>query len=205
MSGKRDPRIDAYLAKAAPFAQPILRHLRDLVHEACPTVTETLKWGHPSFLHGDKILCGMASFKAHCTFGFWHQEMEKVIGRDGEKAATAMGSLGRITAPSDLPDDQRLLAYLRRAAELIASGAPARPSQRRGPAKELNVPTDLLAALKKNKQAAQAFAAFAPSHRNEYVEWITEAKRAETREKRLATTVEWLVEGKSRNWKYANC
>ncbi len=205
MSGKRDARIDAYIAKAAPFAQPILRHLRELVHEACPTATETLKWGHPSFLHGDKILCGMASFKAHCTFGFWHQEMEKIIGRDGEKAATAMGSLGRITALSDLPDDKRMLGYIRRAAELIAAGTPARPTQRRGPAKELKVPTDLLSALKKNKKAAQAFAGFAPSHRNEYVEWITEAKRAETREKRLATTLDWLAEGKSRNWKYVNC
>ena len=205
MSGKRDPRIDAYIAKAAPFAAPILRHLRELVHEASPSVTETLKWGHPSFMHGDKILCGMASFKAHCTFGFWHQEMEKVIGRDGANAATAMGSLGRITTLADLPDDDRMLGYIRRAAQLIASGAPARPSQRRGPAKALKVPADLLVALKKNKKAAEAFAAFATSHRNEYVEWITEAKRTETREKRLATTLDWLAKGKSRNWKYENC
>src|SRR5689334_3805021 len=110
MSGNRDPRIDAYIAKAAPFAQPILRHLRELVHAGCPDAAETLKWGMPSFLHAGRILCGMAAFKAHCTFGFWHQEMEKVIGSDGDKANAAMGSMGRITALPDLPADRRMLA-----------------------------------------------------------------------------------------------
>src|SRR4051812_31767144 len=115
MSGNLDPRIDAYIADAAPFAQPILRHLRALVRQACPDASETLKWSHPSFLRSGKILCGMAAFKAHCTFGFWHQDMEKIIGRDGDKAATAMGSLGRITTLADLPDNQRLTAYVRKA------------------------------------------------------------------------------------------
>ena len=203
MSGKLDPRIDAYIAKSAPFAQPILRHLRALVHAACPAATDTLKWSHPSFEYSGKILCGIAAFKAHCTFGFWHQGMEKIIGADGGKADTAMGSMGRVTARSDLPDDRKMLDYIRRAAKLNETGAPARPPPK--PRKELKVPVDLAAALKKNQPAAKTFEGFSPSHRREYIEWITEAKRAETRENRLATTLAWLSEGKARNWKYMNC
>jgi uncharacterized protein YdeI (YjbR/CyaY-like superfamily) len=205
MSTQRDPRVDAYIAKSAEFARPILTHLRELVHQACPDATETLKWSMPHFEYAGAILCGMAAFKAHCTFGFWHQGMQAVLRKDGIDGESAMGSFGRITSLNDLPGDKALLRYLREAAKLNASGAPARPRTARGPAKELPVPADLAAALKKNKTAATAWAEFSPSHRKEYIQWITEAKRDETRQSRLATTLEWLAEGKPRNWKYMNC
>jgi uncharacterized protein YdeI (YjbR/CyaY-like superfamily) len=200
-----DPRVDAYIARAAPFAQPILQHLRALVHEACPTATETMKWSMPHFEHAGKILCGMAAFKAHCTFGFWHKGMEKVVKTNGA-AEQAMGTFGRITSLKDLPADKTMIGYVRAAVKLNESGAPGRPRPAAtGPKKDLPVPEDLAAALKKSKTAAKTFAEFSPSHRKEYIEWITEAKRAETRAKRLETTLEWLGEGKARHWKYQNC
>lgn len=205
MAKNRDPRIDAFIKKSAPFAQPILIHLRDLVHQACPEVVETVKWGMPSFIAHDKILCGMAGFKAHCTFGFWHKGMETELGTDGAKANDAMGSLGRISSPADLPKDAVMLRYLKRAVELNASGEPGRPRPTGKPRPEAKVPPELAAALKKNKKAATTFAEFSPSHRREYIEWIVGAKREETRAKRLATTLAWLAEGKSMNWKYENC
>lgn len=205
MSSPTDPRIDAYIEKSAAFAQPILRRLRALVHRACPDATETMKWSHPHFQQGEAILCSMAAFKAHCTFGFWHQGMEKILAAEGVNGKDAMGSLGRITGPKDLPADATLLRWVREAAKLNVSDAPARPRLKRGPAKEAAVPADLAAALKKNAAAAKTFAGFRPSHRREYIEWITEAKRDETRRTRLVSTLEWLAEGKPRNWKYLNC
>lgn len=202
---KTDPRIDAYIAKSAEFARPVLRHLRALVHEACPEAEETMKWSSPSFLHNGKILCGMAAFKAHATFGFWHKEMATVLGKDGASADEAMGSLGRITSLADLPSDAAMRHYIRKAASLNESEAPGRPRPARKPAAALPVPGDLAAALKKSKAAAATFEGFSPSHRNEYVEWITGAKREETRAKRVATTLEWLAEGKRHNWKYEKC
>jgi uncharacterized protein YdeI (YjbR/CyaY-like superfamily) len=199
-----DPRIDSYIARAAGFAKPILKHLRKLVHEACPDVEETMKWSSPTFLYSGKIMAGMAAFKQHCIFGFWHQGMEAVLGTDGGKAETAMGSLGRITSLDDLPSDKKMAAYIKKAAALNESGAPARPRPAK-PAAPLVMPADLAAALKKNKPAAATFDKFSPSHRKEYIEWITEARRDETRQKRLSTTLEWLAEGKTRNWKYENC
>ena len=200
-----DPRIDAYIAKSADFAKPVLRHLRKLVHEGCPEAEETMKWSHPSFMCGGKILCGMAAFKAHCTFGFWHKGMEAVLGSDGANAGEAMGSLGRITGVDGLPAERTMLRYIRKAAALNESDAPGRPRPAGKPAPALKVPADLAAALKKNRKAAATFEDFSKSHRNEYVDWITEAKRDETRAKRLATALEWLAEGKSRNWKYEKC
>ena len=198
-----DPRVDAYIAKSAEFAQPILRHLRKLVHRACPAAVETIKWGMPSFTYRDSILCGMAAFKAHGTFGFWHQGMTKAIGADSRKAEEAMGSLGRITSLSDLPSDKDMLGYIRRAMELTEAGGPARPKPKAK--KPLALPADLLAALKKNTKAHGQFAEFSPSKRRDYIEWIIEAKRPETRASRLATTIEWVAQGKARNWKYENC
>ena len=209
MKAKPDPRIDAYIAKSADFAQPILRHLRKLIHTACPEVEETLKWSMPSFLLNGQILCGLAAFKAHCALHFWHSDMEAIIARDGARdSSAAMGHFGRITRLADLPDDQTLLRYFAEAVKLNASGKPARQRATSGTAtqrSELPVPTDLAAMLKKNKVAAATFEKFSPSQRREYLEWITEAKRPETREKRLLTTLEWLAEGKTRHWKYANC
>lgn len=204
MSPPKDPRIDAYIEKSAAFAQPILKHLRALVHRACPTATETMKWSFPHFMFEEKILCSMAAFKAHAAFGFWHQGMEKELGAYA-KADEAMGLLGRITSVADLPADAALIKHIARAAALHASGAPARPRPAARPRPEAKIPADLATALRKNKSAAATFEKFPPSHRREYITWIVEAKREETREKRLATTVEWLAAGKSRNWKYADC
>ena len=197
-----DPRVDAYIAKAATFAQPILKHLRTLVHEACPEAEETIKWRMPTFVH-HKILCGMAAFKAHATFGFWQRGLTDEIAKTGVRAEQAMGSLGRITSLEDLPSDKAMLGYIRKAAKLNESGVPARPKPKPRPA--LPVPADLAAALKKNAKAAAMFKDFTVSPRREYIEWITEAKRPETRAKRIATTIEWLATGKKRNWKYENC
>jgi uncharacterized protein YdeI (YjbR/CyaY-like superfamily) len=203
MPTKPDPRLDAYIAEAAPFAQPILRHLRALVHRGCPDVVEGLKWSHPGFTYQGAILCNMAAFKAHAAFGFWHQGMKAVLAKDGVAGEDAMGSLGRLTSLKDLPSDATLLRYIKTAAQLIASGEKSRPAPK--PKAASPVPADLAAALKTNKAAAATFEKFPPSHRREYIEWITEAKREETRAKRVATTLEWLAEGKQRNWKYMNC
>ena len=202
MKPKTDPRVDAYIAESADFAQPILRHLRALVHEACPAAEETIKWGMPAFgYHG--ILCRMAAFKAHCSFGFWRRDMTDFLGEDATKAKQAMGHLGRITRVADLPPDPAMMGYLRQAAKLNETGRPVRLKRKPKPA--LPVPADLTAALKKNVPAAKTFEGFSPSPRRDYIEWITAAKRPETRAKRLATTLEWLAEGKARNWKYEKC
>ena len=199
---RKDPRVDAYVAKAAPFAQPILKTLRAAVHAACPDVEETVKWGMPAFVTDGRILCGMAAFKAHATFGFWHKGMQAVTGA----GSTGMiGALGRITSPADLPPAKTLRVWLRKAVELNASGEPARPRPERKPAGAVVVPADLAAALKKSPKAKAIFDGFPPGRRREYAEWITEAKREETRARRLATAVEWIAQGKARNWKYENC
>ncbi len=201
-----DPRIDAYIADAASFAQPILRHLRELVHRACPDVEETIKWSFPNFVLNGSILGSMAAFKEHCSFGLWHHGMQPVLAKDGYSGEGSAGSFGRITQIADLPSDAKLLGYLRQAIALNEAGVPARPKPAVPKGKApLVVPPDLAAALKKSKAAAKTFEGFSYSHRKEYIEWITEAKREETRQKRVATTIEWLAVGKGRNWKYENC
>ena len=198
----KDPRIDAYIAKSADFARPILNHLRKLVHNACPDVEETMKWNFPHFVHHG-ILCGMGAFKQHCTFGFWKREL--VLGKDlGARREDSMGQFGRITALADLPSEKILLGYIRKAAALNEAGVKS-PARKPKAKKPLAVPADFMAALKKNKVALATFENFSPSHKREYVEWITGAKRVETRNSRLATAIAWLAEGKSRHWKYANC
>ena len=200
-----DPRVDAYVAKAAPFARPILKHLRRLVHESCPAAEETIKWGMPSFTAGGKILCGMAGFKAHCAVFFWHREVNALLAKDGLLDRKAMGSLGRIASLEDLPPERKLKGYLRLAAKVAGTEAPARARPARAKGAEAAVPDDLAAALRKNRAAARTFAAFSPSQRREYVAWIVGAKREETRRKRLATAIEWLSEGKKLNWRYERC
>ena len=196
-----DPRIDAYIDKSADFAKPILIHLRELVHKACPDIGETMKWSFPHFDHKGTV-CSMASFKQHCAFGFWKQSLLEQDVFPSEK--TAMGSFGRITSTKDLPSDKVMIGLIRQAVELNEKGikiAKPRPSAK----KELVVPKDLASALSKNKAAKAAFDKFSYSHKKEYVQWIEEAKTEPTRNKRLATTVEWLSEGKSKNWKYEKC
>ena len=194
--GTRDERVDAYVAKSAEFAKPILAYIRETVHEACPDVEETLKWSMPAFdYHG--MLCTMSAFKAHCRFGFWKGSL--VIGDAEPKAPN--GHFGDIASVKDLPNKRALAAYIRKAAELNAAGTKVRRAPK--PAKQaLPVPSDLAAALDKNKKARAAFEKFPPSHRREYVEWITEAKQQATRERRLAQAIAWMAEGKPRNWKY---
>ncbi len=191
--GKKDPRVDVYIAKSADFARPILRRLRKLVHQGCPDVVEQIKWGMPHFDYGG-IFCGMAGFKAHCTFGFWNRAMN--LGRSED----AMGQFGRITALSDLPSDSVILGYVRQAKSLADAGLRVGPVRRAK--KPLPVPPALMAALKKKAGALARFKAFSPSQRREYSEWIGEAKTDATRDKRIAISVGWISEGKTRNWKY---
>lgn len=196
--GSKDARIDAYIAKAAPFAQPILTHLRATIHAGCPAVVETIKWGHPFFEHKG-VLCSMAAFKAHCGFGFSHSEMAR--GVPG-KSADAMGQFGRITRLADLPKRAALEALVKQAAALNASGV---KSQRGGSAegpRSIVVPDDLTEALAANAKARATFEAFSNTHKREYVDWIDSAKRDETRASRLATALEWMAEGKSKEWRY---
>ncbi|MGB7208215.1 MAG: YdeI/OmpD-associated family protein [Pyrinomonadaceae bacterium] len=195
-----DPRVDAYIEKSAEFAKPILSHIRKLVHKACPDITETMKWSFPHFDHKGTI-CSMASFKQHCAFGFWKQSLMEKDAFPAQK--TAMGSFGRIASLDDLPDDKVMIGLLNQAIELNEKGVKVakKPVER----KELVVPDDMAEALKKDKKAKTVFDAFSYSNQKEYVEWITEAKTEATRNKRLATTIEWLAEGKSRNWKYEKC
>lgn len=198
----RDPRIDAYIDNAAEFARPILARLREIVHEACPEVQETLKWSMPSFQYGGGILCQMAAFKQHASFGFWKHA--QVMGEGAQREG--MGSFGKLVSLRDLPPKKELLALLKKAMRLNETGATAPSARKRSaPTPPPTAPEDLLAALKKNRKAKACFEAFSPSHQREYVEWIVEAKRAETRGKRLAQAIEWLAEGKPRNWKYMNC
>jgi len=198
-----DTRIDAYIAKSAEFARPILEHIRKLVHKACPDVTETVKWSMPFFEYNGTILCNMAAFKQHCSFGFWNasqlKDKERVLQI---KDRNAMGHFDRITSLKDLPADKIMVAYIKEAAQLIKEGKNIPARAKKEPKPELPIPPALTAALKKNKKAQTVFEAFPPGHRREYIEWITEAKTEETRDKRIATTLEWLEEGKSRNWKY---
>ncbi|MFO1340879.1 MAG: YdeI/OmpD-associated family protein [Burkholderiaceae bacterium] len=176
--------------------------LREAVHAARPDVTETVKWRMPCFMLGGRILANMAAFKAHCAFGFW--QGGAVAGAD--KAGEAMGQLGRITGPADLPSPARLQAMVRQAAKLVEQGTPARRSQRPAtPKPPPELPDFLTAALRQHPEAARHFQAFPPSAQREYVAWLAEAKQAATRERRLAQALEWLAEGKRRNWKYENC
>lgn len=197
-----DPRVDAYIAASADFARPILEQLRAAVHAAAPDVEETIKWGFPCFSHRG-LLCSMASHTAHCSFGYWKGAL--VLGEGhGEPAAGGMGSYGRLTSLADLPPDDVLAAHLREAVRLNEAGVKAPPRRKAAGAGRASAeaPDDLAAALAANDAARATFEGFSPSRRREYVEWVTEARTAATRARRVATAAEWLAEGKARNWKY---
>jgi len=205
-----NPKVDAYLAKVQPFAQPIMTHLRQLVHKACPEIEETIKWSRPFFEYRGAILCNMSAFKEHCSFGFWGEEIGAVLREAGVVAEDGMGSLGRITSVADLPSDKQMLGWIRQAAAFVDNGQYTSPiAARRKVVKPhksaLETPAEFAAALRRNKKASAVFAAFSPSCKREYLEWIADAKRPETRDKRIVTAVEWIAEGKQRNWKYQNC
>jgi uncharacterized protein YdeI (YjbR/CyaY-like superfamily) len=231
--GTKDPRIDAYMEKSAPFAKPILKKLRSLVHKGCPEVVETVKWGMPSFEYKG-IFCGMAAFKQHCVFGFWKSALlfndegngQRAMGNGKSKvqrpeskthnpiahpplpiaSKLSWGAPGRdpvparITSVDDLPSDDVMLALIKRAAKLNDDGVKLpRVSKKKKP---LAMPKDFAAEIKKSKRAATNFDEFSPSHQREYIEWIVEAKTDETRQRRMATAIEWIAQGKARNWKY---
>jgi len=202
--GKRDDRIDAYIARSAEFARPILTHLREVVHEACPDVEETIKWSFPNFLYKG-MMCSMASFKEHCAFGFWKSSL--ILGKGDGERESAMGHFGRITKLADLPSKKVLSGYIKQAMKLNEDGvkSPSRMKPKEKTPRELVVPDDLASALRANGAASATFEKFSPSHRREYVEWVTEAKTQATRTRRLEQAVQWLAEGKPRNWKYMNC
>ena len=193
-----DPRIDAYIAKQADFARPILTWLRARMHAACPDVEETIKWSHPFFTRNGKPLANMAAFKAHAGFGFWDRADE--TGKEGE----AMGQLGRITSLDDLPGAAEVEALVKAAVARMDAGVKP-PRATKGPKPELEVPAELVEALAGDAAASATFDAFPPSCRREYCEWIAEAKRPETKAKRVVEAVGWMREGKRRNWKYENC
>src|ERR1700730_15914685 len=186
---KKDTRIDAYIDKAAPFAKPILKRLRKVVHAGCPNVEETLKWSMPHFDYKG-VMCGMAAFKEHCVFGFWKQKL--IFPGDAAKMEEAMGHFGCIKSLDDLPSEKTLIGYVRKAAGLNEKGIKEPGRKKPQKRKPLPVPECLIAALKKNAKAKATFENFSPSHQREYIEWLTEAKREETRRQRLKTTIQWL-------------
>ena len=203
---QRDPRIDAYIARQAAFAQPILQHVREVVHEACPGVEETLKWNAPAFVHAGGILCMMAAFKQHASFGYWKHAM--VVGEgqllDGrmreDQPRDGMGSYGKLTSIEDLPARKQLLADIRKAMQLNEDGVKT-PAARKAKS-PAEMPADLAAALADHARAKATFDNLPPGQQREYVDWIMQAKRDTTRQARLRQAVEWLGEGKRRNWKY---
>ena len=194
---KTDKRVDAYVANAKEFARPILERLRAVIHEGCPECEETIKWGHPSFLHHG-ILCGMIAFKERCALHFWKSNL---LWPKGENDPEWQALLYQMKTVSDIPPKKTLLPLIKRAMELNESGAKLPKSPPRAK-KEPAMPAAFMAAIKKNKKALAAFDKFSPSHKREYIEWIADAKAVATRDRRIAQAVEWMAEGKPRNWKY---
>lgn len=205
-------KIDAYIGKSAEFAQPILWHVRELMHKGIPELEEAVKWSMPFFTYKGIIIGNMAAFKAHCAIGIWGQELVAQMKQDGkipQISGGAMGNFGRITSLKDLPADKVFLGYLKEAKKQIDEGtrtqSMARPPKSKVARPEAPVPEALAAALKKNKAAQKTFDAFPPSCRKEYIEWIADAKRDATRDSRVTQAIAWMAEGKRRNWKYENC
>lgn len=201
----KDSRIDAYISKSKDFAQPILIHLRQLIHVACPEVQETIKWGMPHFEYKGAF-CGIAAFKEHAVFGFWKgaliNDPEHYLQQRANNGGEAMGNLGRITSLEDLPPDEIIIGFIKQAKKLNDDGikVQAKPKTQKA---EIEIPVDLTDALAKNKNAQETFKNFSQSNKREYIDWINEAKTTQTRIKRLDTAIEWMAEGKIRNWKYA--
>ncbi len=206
--GRKDARVDAYLANAPEYAKPILEHLRALVHDTCPDVEETWKWSFPVFMYHGAIMCNMAAFKQHCAFGFWKgaliQDDDKILETTDK---SVMGNLGSLKSLKDLPADRILKKYLKIAMRLNEDDikVPKKPKPTEQDKKELAVPDYFQKVLKTNKAAQKAFDAFSYSHKKEYIQWFEEAKTEPTREKRMTQALEWIAEGKGRNWKYQKC
>ena len=207
-NGSYSSKVDGYIARCADFAQPILTHIREVVHKALPDVEEDIKWSMPFFVYRGLNLANMAGFKQHCSFGLWGKEGPANLRKDGVYDREAMGQLGKLVSIKDLPPDREFIRYLRSAAAEIETGARTQNYSRprtTTPKPPPEVPPALAAALRKNRAAANEFAIMPPGCRREYCDWISETKRDETRDKRVATAIEWISEGKRRNWKYENC
>ena len=204
---KKDKRVDAYIEKAQPFAKPILKHLRSLIHKANPEVKETMKWSFPFFDYKGPF-CSMASFKEHAVFGFWKSKLlkdpKKYLGERSNQGGEAMGNMGRITSLKDLPPDKTIIDFIKQAKRLNDEGVKLPPRVVKSK-KELVMPPYFSATLKKNKKALSHFENFSPSQKGEYVLWVSEAKSDETRNSRMKLAVQWISEGKRRNWKYEKC
>ena len=198
--GTKDKRVDAYIAKSAAFAQPILNHLRELVHKSCHEIQETIKWGMPGFDYKGP-LCSMAAFKEHCAFGFWKAALMKDAEKMKDNQQNAMGHAGKIKSLAELPTDKIIISWIKEAAKLNDEGVKLQP-RKKTEKQDLAIPGYFAKALSKNKKAQQTFDAFSPSYKKEYVQWVTEAKAEETRNRRMETAIGWIAEGKGRNWKY---
>lgn len=191
---KLEPRIDDHIAKAGAFARPILEHFRALVHKTIPECEEAIKWGMPHFTLGGRNLAGMAAFKKHVSIFFHHDEQPGGTGK-----------FRQIAAMEDLAEDSLIEERLRAAVERLSSAA-AQPRTKAAAAPK-PVP-DMPSAFSQALIAAAAMDRFdmmAPGYRREYIEWVADAKTDATRDKRIAQAVEWIGEGKHRNWKYQKC
>jgi uncharacterized protein YdeI (YjbR/CyaY-like superfamily) len=202
--GKKDPRVDAYIAKKAPFAQPILRELRAIVHEAYPEIEEDIKWGAPAFMHKG-IVCIMAGFKEYVGVNFWKGAL--IVPSNARRASDDKGmkQLEKVRSVADLPPRKKIIGYVQAAVKLNEGGVPTpnrgkdAPAKRKGP---IRTPPSLAKALARNAKAKATYDGFSPSHKREYVEWISEAKTEETRDRRIEQALGWMADGKPRNWKY---
>lgn len=201
--GKKEKAIDSYIAKSAAFAKPVLTHIRELVHKACPELEEKMKWSFPHFDYKGEMMCSMAAFMQHAVFGFWKAALmkDKVL-LENARSEVSMGHLGKLTSLKDLPSDKKMTAWIKEAMKLNDEGIKLPSKPKSTEKKELVVPDYFGQALAKNKKAKQVFDNFSYSNKKDYVEWLTGAKSEETRNNRMATALEWLAEGKTRHWKY---
>lgn len=195
---KKNPAVDAYIKKAQPFAQPILKKLRTIIHKGCPKVTEEMKWSQPFYMYQGRVLCATMGFKKHCALVFWKSGLIKK--KNGQKAKDDLKHLRRISSLDELPPEREILAYIKLAMHLNEPTTKLPPREKRST--PVKAPNDLLAALRANPKAKKHFETFSPSKKKDYIFWITGAKTEETRERRLETAIDWISEGKARNWKY---
>lgn len=198
---KHSAKVDEYIEKSPDFAKPILDYLREIIHEACPDAEEAIKWKFPTFMYKGKILCSITAFKQYCSLGFWlHQEMKTLQEIETNTEKSSMFSLGKITRLEDLPSQPQLKRAIKEAMELTDMGVmmkKAPPSRI-----EMEIPDYFQSALNAQPKAKEIFEKASPSFRKEYIAWLTEAKTEATRNKRLEQSLEWIAEGKGRNWKY---
>jgi uncharacterized protein YdeI (YjbR/CyaY-like superfamily) len=183
---------------AQPFAKPILKRLRTIIHKACPQVTEDIKWGKPFYLYQDRVLCATMGFKKHCALVFWKSALIKK--KNGKKAIEDLKLLRRISLLEELPSERDLVAYFQLAMHFNEPTTKLPPREKRSA--PMKVPGELTSALRANPKALKTFNSFTPSKKKDYIYWIIGAKTEETRERRLETAIDWMNAGKSRNWKY---